>query len=130
MGQKTTVVIEDDLDGAQGAKERDFGIDGMFYKIDLTDDNYAKLTAALTDYVAAGRRATAPKPRTSYHPTKSAERAANRERNRQIREWCKVKGITLNGDRGRIPHEVLKLWDEDQNKDTDAPTAPVAAFSG
>jgi len=58
MAQKTIVTLVDDLTGEQTASIStvEFALDGMTYKLDLTDENRAKLRDALSPYANAGRR--------------------------------------------------------------------------
>lgn len=56
MARKTTVVLEDDLDGGPASHGISFALEGVDYEIDLNDSNAAKLRDALAPYVAAGRR--------------------------------------------------------------------------
>ncbi|MGH8880612.1 MAG: Lsr2 dimerization domain-containing protein, partial [Stackebrandtia sp.] len=39
MAQKVTVSLVDDLDGSEAGETVEFGLDGAFYEIDLSDDN-------------------------------------------------------------------------------------------
>jgi hypothetical protein len=57
MVRKETVEVLDDLDGTSGARPVQFGLAGKFYEMDLSEKNAAKLSKALSPYVAAGRRA-------------------------------------------------------------------------
>ncbi len=48
MAQQTTVRFLDDLHGSDAAGTFDFSLEGRTYQIDLSDENAAKLRAALT----------------------------------------------------------------------------------
>ncbi|GLI00665.1 Lsr2 dimerization domain-containing protein [Phytohabitans aurantiacus] len=62
MALLTTVNLTDDFDGSDvGVKEHTFCLDGVTYEIDLTVANHERLTAALTPFIAAGRRLPARK---------------------------------------------------------------------
>lgn len=59
--------VLDDLDGTEGATTHTFALDGRAYAIDLTDDNFAALVAALEPYLEAGRRQTGGKRAPAWH---------------------------------------------------------------
>ena len=60
MAQQTTVRFIDDLDGSDAVGTFDFSLEGRSYQIDLSDDNAAKLRAALTPFIDAARKADGP----------------------------------------------------------------------
>ncbi len=62
MAQQTTVRFLDDLDGSDAAGTFDFSLEGRTYQIDLSDENAAKLRAALTPFIDAARKAGARSP--------------------------------------------------------------------
>jgi hypothetical protein len=50
------VITTDDIDGSHGAREDiPFSVDGVDYKIDLSDDNYKKLIDMLGPYLREAR---------------------------------------------------------------------------
>jgi hypothetical protein len=53
MSSKVIVLLEDDLDGTKADETIEFGLDGVAYAIDLSDDNAKKLRGALDGYVRA-----------------------------------------------------------------------------
>lgn len=114
MARKETVVTLDDLTGASGAKLKKFGLDGVSYEIDLTDDNAVKLDELLADYVAAARKAIdTPATRSAARKADAAELAANRQQNREIKQWARENGFSVS-DRGRLPVNVLAAWKKAQ----------------
>ena len=50
------VVLADDLDGSEAEETVEFGLDGAFYEIDLSEDNAERLRDALAEYVEHARR--------------------------------------------------------------------------
>jgi hypothetical protein len=111
MAQKVTVSLVDDLDGSEAEETVEFGLDGAFYEIDLSEDNAERLRDALSDYVEharrsggrkrpAGRLAAGRVPRTA---------SADREQNQAMREWARKQGMNIS-DRGRIPKEVAEAY--------------------
>lgn len=52
----TERTYRDDLDGAQGARPVRFILDGISYRINLTEDNAAVLRRVLAPWIIAARR--------------------------------------------------------------------------
>lgn len=111
MAQKVTVTLVDDLDGGTAEETVEFGLDGVAYEIDLSNNNANKLRDSLADYIqnarkAGGRRkASAPARRASG----GGRASVDREQNAAIREWARKNGFNVS-DRGRIPAEVLDAY--------------------
>jgi hypothetical protein len=112
VAQKVQVLLVDDLDGGEAAETVKFGLDGMNYEIDLSDENARGLCDALATYVGKARKlgrggvargGAAPRNRG----TSSA--ASDREQNRAIREWAKRKGLDIS-DRGRISADIVERY--------------------
>lgn len=107
MAQITHVDLVDDLDGTT-AHQQDivFGVDGITWLIDLSDDNAQRLRADIGKWAAVARRAPG-----KNHPRDGsrAGRHANGSHNRAIRDWWRSKGHELS-DRGRIPGEVVDAF--------------------
>lgn len=115
MAQKTIVTMVDDLTGeeAENISTVEFGIDGVTYELDLTQENSEKLRAALTDYTRAarkvgGRRRSRPRsgPATG---TNTDAGGYDRETLKAVRAWAKEHGHNVS-DRGRLPADVLQAW--------------------
>jgi hypothetical protein len=117
MAQKVSVLVLDDLTGAEGAEMVRFALDGQDLEIDLVPENAASLRGTLEQYIPHARRIspgkspavlrralTAPprasqpvvangvniKPANGYQPTTE-----------EVREWAKARGIPVK-DRGRL----------------------------
>src|SRR5712664_633700 len=58
MAQKTIVQLIDDLDGtsSESIETITFGLDGVVYEIDLSDDNAEKLRDNLAEFITSARR--------------------------------------------------------------------------
>lgn len=56
MAQKTVVSLVDDLDGSEADETVEFGLDGVSYELDLSEDNATALRNALSDYIEHARR--------------------------------------------------------------------------
>lgn len=121
MAQKVLVQLVDDLDGSTSdtVTTVQFGLDGVTYEIDLTDNNAEKLRVTLSDYVNSGRRTGGRVRRGS----RAGNGAANNDAG-QIREWAQANGIELAA-RGRIPAHVAESYREAQ-KDTKGATNGTA----
>lgn len=106
----------DDLDGSVDEVEtRYFGLDGYHYEIDLSKENWDLLVAELQPFV---NKATELKP--SQRPgTKKRKvyKVNTNEKNREIRAWARMNGWPRMSDRGRLPSEVVKAYEENQSKD-------------
>jgi hypothetical protein len=112
MAQQTTVRFVDDLDGSEASGTFDFSLEGRNYQIDLSDENAAKLRAALTPFIDAARKAGG---RSSSSRTRRQSAAAekhtrsSREETHAIREWARQNGHKVS-DRGRIPKSVIEAY--------------------
>lgn len=111
MAQKVTVTLVDDLDGGTAEETVEFGIDGVTYEIDLSNDNAVKLRDALAGYVAHARRAGGRRRASAAAPKRSAggRASVDREQNAAMREWARKNGYKVS-DRGRIPAEVVEAY--------------------
>jgi hypothetical protein len=103
-------VVVDDLTGerSEDVKPRQFAIDGVTYEIDLSDENHAKMTSELADYIRVARKTTTTAPRS----TKTAGRGparTDREQLRAVREFARRNGYPIS-DRGRIPEGVMEAY--------------------
>lgn len=113
MAQKVSVALVDDIDGSEAQSTVEFGLDGVQYAIDLSEDNAAELRDVLSSYTAYGKRTGGRKRRgAAAKATKPAgeSHAADRKRNQAIREWARQQGMEVS-DRGRIPAEVVEAYD-------------------
>ncbi|MFE6939618.1 histone-like nucleoid-structuring protein Lsr2 [Streptomyces chartreusis] len=101
----TRNVVDSDLSGKPDAATQTFGFGDTWYEIDLTAEEQKKLEAALKPYLKAGRKAGQSAPKKRVVPETTAE-----ERDK-IREWAKKEGYEF-AERGRIPKNVMKAYDE------------------
>lgn len=106
MAQQVQVVLVDDLDGGDASTTVTFGIDGTGYEIDLSDENAEKLRAAISPFVAAGRKVA--KGRRGG-PARGPASKPSPSRTAEVREWARVSGYTVS-DRGRVPDYVQKAF--------------------
>jgi hypothetical protein len=114
MATKTTIVLEDDLDGGLAEVTVRFGLGGAEYEIDLSAANASAFRRRLAPFVSharpAGRRQL-PRP------------ASSRARSSDIRAWAKGQGISLS-DRGRIPAFVTCQYENASRESPDPGSSP------
>ena len=122
MAQRTVVQLLDDLDQSPAAETVEFGLDGVTYEIDLSEEHAAALRDALGDFIEHARRtggrrraspAGSPGGRSATRRDRGNGRGGRapvaREQNQAIREWARKQGMTVS-DRGRIPREVTDAY--------------------
>lgn len=107
------MVILDDIDGSDGAEERQFGWDGVALKIDLGDVQWAKLQDLLAPYLEVAEpigsyavNRTAPKRRT---PLIDTDRHT-REEIDSLRLWAHGHRIRLPRGGGKVAEIVWSAW--------------------
>jgi hypothetical protein len=119
MAQKTIVQLIDDLDGTHSdtIETVTFGLDGVTYEIDLSDDNADKLRESLAAFIGSARRTGGRAKRgTASASVASANGSGrSREQTQAIREWARKNGHDVS-DRGRIPAAVIDAFEADAGK--------------
>ncbi|SFP72312.1 Lsr2 protein [Amycolatopsis arida] len=107
MAQKVVVELIDDIDGTEAAETVEFGLDGVTYQIDLSEENAEELREALAQYIEHARRAGG---RKRAAGGRNGQRTPiDREQNQAIRAWARENGYEIS-DRGRIPSEVVEAY--------------------
>ena len=112
MAKKVTVTLIDDVDGEAIADETvEFGLDGVSYEIDLSEENAALLREQLEYWVENARRISGRKRvRQAATPTAPKSRVSvDREQSAAIREWARRNGHKVSA-RGRISAEVIEAY--------------------
>lgn len=104
MAQKMLIVLEDDINGGEASETIRFGLDGVNYEIDLSEENAAKMRDALATWVGHARRVGGRK----QSSTQAA--AAKRSDLDEIRAWGRANGYRVS-DRGRVSADVVKAYD-------------------
>jgi hypothetical protein len=122
VAQKVLVEILDDIDGSTAAQTVQFGLDGVTYEIDLSDDNAAALRDELARFIAAARRIGGRKVRVATGQSTTTS-TTDRERNQQIRAWANANGYEVS-ERGRLSSEVISAFEQAQVAEAEAPAAP------
>lgn len=124
MARKTTVELVDDLTGEVASDTVQFGIDGVSYEIDLTDENAEKLRDALRVWVENSRRIGGRKRPGGVGASRGTGDAA------KVREWARENGYEVP-DRGRIPAEIREAYEAGVAADEKpADKAPAAGEKG
>jgi hypothetical protein len=125
MAQKVLVQLVDDLDGtsSQDVSTVLFGLDGVSYEIDLSDENAERLRDSLAEFVDSARR-TGGRVKRGVRPAQTGK-STNAGEAGQIREWALENGFELAG-RGRIPSHVVEAYKEAQAETKAKATAKAA----
>jgi hypothetical protein len=113
MAQKVHVEMLDDLDGSPASHTIPFGLDGVSYEIDLSDEHAATLREELARFITASRKTGGRKVRVATG--QSTVSTADRERSRAIRAWATENGWEIS-ERGRISSEITNAYDEAQRQ--------------
>lgn len=112
MAEKVTVDLVDDLDGDSADETVEFALDGVEYRIDLSNDNAIALRDTLSDYIENGRRKGGRKKqgrRPGRGTAPGAAAGADREQNQAIRKWARKRGLKVS-DRGRISADIVTKY--------------------
>lgn len=110
MAKKVTVTLIDDVDQQSEAVETvEFGLDGVGYEIDLSEDNAETLRTQLKEWVPHARKTGGR--RRSARAGAANRTGGNREETAAIRAWARDNGFTVSS-RGRIPTEVLEAYNK------------------
>lgn len=104
MATRTTIALEDDLEGGPADETVQFSLSGAEYEIDLNKKNASKFRKELAPFVTHARVASRGQRRRPTRP------AATRQRSADIRAWAKDQGIDVS-DRGRIPASVIERYE-------------------
>ena len=106
MARQVITRLIDDLDGGEAQETVLFGIDGVFYEIDLSSVNAKRLRDSLSPFVEHARKAG-----TGRVRRRLGRFTSSRERSADIRAWAKAQGITVNARR-RIPANVIERYEQ------------------
>lgn len=113
MAQKVQVILIDDLDGGAATETVTFGLDGVTYEIDLTEQNATKLRDSLAGWVANARRVSgrSTSSRGGARTGTSGRSSRGNNDTAAVREWAKAQGMTVS-ERGRISAQVREAYDK------------------
>jgi hypothetical protein len=113
MARKVTVTLVDDVDDTKTADETvEFGLDGVSYEIDLSEENAAALREAIAKWSeharrSGGRRRTG-RPVSVAAPSRPRA-SIDRSQSAAIRNWARSNGHKVN-ERGRISQEIIDAY--------------------
>jgi Lsr2 len=103
MAVRTTIVLEDDIEGGPADETVKFSLGGKEYEIDLNNKNATRFRSQLAPFVKRAR------PASSRQSRRPARTASSRQRSAAIRAWAKQRGMAVS-DRGRIPASVIEQY--------------------
>lgn len=106
MAQRIEVLLVDDVDGSEASETLTFGLDGSTYEIDLSEENAAKLRAALADWVDKGRRIKGPAKTAKTTPSKNLPKHDLSK----VRAWATANGYEVSS-RGRVPRDIAQAYE-------------------
>lgn len=112
MARQVITVLTDDLDGGKADRTVEFGLDGVNYTIDLSDEHAGKLRQALDPFIAAGSRigrGMVERRRPGRRGGEATGGGSSRDQNKAIREWAVQQGYEVS-ERGRIPVSVVEAF--------------------
>ena len=117
MAKKVTVTLIDDVDQESAADESvEFGLDGVTYEIDLSEDNAARLREQLEFWIeharkVGGRKRSKTAAGAAPAARKSGSGSAGREQTAAIREWARNNDLPVSA-RGRISAEIVEAYNK------------------
>lgn len=109
MASKTTITLEDDLEGGPAQETVRFRLGAAEYEIDLNTHNadwFRSLMTPFTDHAHKLGRGQSTRP---------ARPIPDRQHSAEIRAWAKEHGLTIN-ERGRIPATVIDQYQAAQQR--------------
>ncbi|WP_018656421.1 histone-like nucleoid-structuring protein Lsr2 [Actinomadura flavalba] len=106
------VIRVDDIDGSEGTDvaKRDFGVLERTFTIDLSDENYKRLSATLETLELYIAKAVPVKPAGKGRKGGAAAKVKGYT-NGEVREWAKAAGVEVS-ERGKISDEVYAAFIE------------------
>lgn len=110
--QQVSTVYTDDLSGDTLTEDQvhtvTFGVDGVSYQIDLSEQNATSLRDDLASWVQHARKTSTTRRSTSSSSARG-KASTNREQSAAIREWARSNGHEVS-DRGRISATVIDAF--------------------
>jgi hypothetical protein len=111
VAKETITRLVDDIDGGVAHETVTFGLDGVFYEIDLSSKNAKRLRGELAGDIEKGTR-MAGRRVAGVRAVGSRRRGGlrgDREQNQAIREWAVAKGFEVAA-RGRIRQDIVEQF--------------------
>ena len=107
MAQKVHVSLVDDYDGTEATETVTFGLDGVTYEIDLSEENAQSLRDAVHRYAEKARRTGGRKP----NGAQKGRTVVDPSQTKAIREWAQANGHQVSG-RGRISADIVTAYEQ------------------
>ena len=107
MAQRVNVVLVDDIDDSEASETVGFGLDGVDYEIDLSDEHAAELRDALSLYIGHARRVGGR--RKGGRRGSAASASSDGTSAADIRAWARENGWEVP-ERGRVSAEVREAF--------------------
>jgi hypothetical protein len=104
MASKTTITLEDDLEGGPAEETVRFRLGSVDYEIDLNTRNADRFRSLMTPFVDHARKVG------RGESARPVRRMADRRRSAEVRAWARDHGIAIN-ERGRIPTSVIEQYE-------------------
>lgn len=104
MAQKVQVLLVDDIDGGTATETVTFGLDGVTYEIDLSDEHATQLRDALGTWVGHARKVGGRS--VSRGGAGRVRRATDAG---DVRAWARENGYEVS-ERGRISAEIREAY--------------------
>jgi hypothetical protein len=102
MATKTTIALEDDLDGGPADETVQFCLGTADYEIDLSARNADEFRTQMAPFIEHARRSIRP-----HRP--ATRRATVRQHSAGVRAWAREHGLDI-GNRGRIPASINEQY--------------------
>lgn len=100
MAQRVQVILEDDLDGSPATETVSFGLDGVSYEVDLSEEHAAQLRDTFASWIGSACRVGGRRNVKQGKPSGD---------NGAIRAWALEQGLALSA-RGRISQEICEAY--------------------
>jgi Lsr2 len=104
MATRTTITLEDDLDGSPAERTVSFGLGTAEYEIDLSAANVGTFRTQLAPFVDHARKVG------RSERTRLSRTSASRHETAVVRAWAREHGIQISA-RGRIPASVTEQYE-------------------
>ncbi|AXK85138.1 Lsr2 family protein [Nocardia farcinica] len=106
MARKVVVTIVDDYDGeSQAAETVSFGLDGVGYEIDLSEQNAAALRQIFEQWTPYARKVG----KSGRSRSVKQRERGDQEQAAAIREWARRNGYEVSS-RGRVSADVVAAY--------------------
>ncbi|NHC46084.1 histone-like nucleoid-structuring protein Lsr2 [Motilibacter aurantiacus] len=108
MAQRVVTELIDDLDGKSAAAETvTFGLDGVMYEIDLSEEHAEELRTLLEGHALHGRRLPASRSPRRRGATRPAGEGSDPK---LIRQWAQEQGYEVSA-RGRVSKALIEAYE-------------------